>query len=149
MKYVASPPFNHPRKSLHSCIETCTQVAFVKLFMWNIILWLLGVFLSSDFIVHMLYRHSCMTYLDRKSEMDYVCCDFSNLLCCPIKERFHINLVMALVRKEHFFFLIKTVLAFSLMLRDFQYVFCLSLFFCFHSYQCFVFGKDKKKFCFL
>lgn len=69
MKYLAALPFNHPRKSLHCCIETCIWVAFIKLVMWNIILWLLGIFLSNDSIVHMLYRHSCMTYLDRNSEI--------------------------------------------------------------------------------
>ena len=69
MKYLAALPFNHPRKSLHCCIETCIWVAFIKLIMWNIILWLLGIFLSNDSIVHMLYRHSCMTYLDRNSEI--------------------------------------------------------------------------------
>lgn len=38
MKYLAASPFNHPRKSLHCCIETCIWVAFIKLIMFNIIL---------------------------------------------------------------------------------------------------------------
>ena len=86
-------------------------------------LWLLGIFF---FLKWFHCSHAIQVFLH---DLPWQCCDFSALFCCPIKERLHINLVTAIVRKEHFFFLIKPVLAFYLRLKDFQYMVSFSVVF--------------------
>lgn len=138
--YLAASLFNYLRRSLRSCTENCAQVGFVKLIMWNIILWLLRMVLLNDFIVRVLYGHSAwLTKIERMKWTKYVCCDLSALPHCPVKERFHINLATAIVRKAVFIylFLISHVLAFSLMLTDFLvYVFSMYLSFIALSVLC-------------
>lgn len=68
------------------------------------------IVLLNDFIVCTLYRHSAwLTLTERMKWTKYVCSDFSALAHRQVKERFHINPIMAILRKELFIFLINPV----------------------------------------
>lgn len=75
-----------------------------------------------------------------------MCSDFTALPHCPFKERFPIDL-FGNCQKRTFIFLNKPCLNFiSYAERVLVYVLSMSFF---HSYQCFVFGKEKKKILFI
>lgn len=90
MKCLPLSPFNHLR-SLRSYIENCDRVGFVKLTMWNIIFWLLGIVVFKW--LHC--SHAIRAFLHdlpwQRKWTKYTCFDISGFPCCQFNETLHLT----------------------------------------------------------